>query len=94
METISLSGKTALITGASSGIGTAGAHALAREGVDLALGARREEQLETIAETSIDAPFGQIVSLDVDGSGRPHIAYSIISSKGELDGTIAYATRG
>ena len=50
METISLSGKTALITGASSGIGTAGAHALAREGVDLALGARREEQLETIAE--------------------------------------------
>jgi hypothetical protein len=53
-----------------------------------------EWQLETIAETSIDAPFGQIVSLDVDGSGRPHIAYSIISSKGELDGTIAYATRG
>ncbi|MCH7660304.1 MAG: SDR family oxidoreductase [Euryarchaeota archaeon] len=49
MKTVSLSGRTALITGASSGIGTAAAHALAREGVDLTLAARREEQLDTIA---------------------------------------------
>lgn len=49
MKTVSLSGRTALITGASSGIGTAAAHALAREGVDLTLAARREEQLDAIA---------------------------------------------
>lgn len=49
METLSLAGRTALLTGASSGIGTAAAHALAREGADLALAARREERLDEIA---------------------------------------------
>ncbi|WP_122090028.1 SDR family oxidoreductase [Halalkalicoccus subterraneus] len=50
METLSLEGRTALLTGASSGIGTAAAHALAREGVDLALAARREERLNDLAD--------------------------------------------
>jgi NADP-dependent 3-hydroxy acid dehydrogenase YdfG len=49
METLSLAGRTALLTGASSGIGTAAAHALAHEGVDVALAARREERLNEIA---------------------------------------------
>lgn len=57
METVSLSGKSALITGASSGIGTATAHALAREGVDLSLAARREEQLDTIAD-EVESEYG------------------------------------
>ncbi len=45
-----LVGKVALVTGASSGIGAATAKALAREGVRVALLARREERLEEVAD--------------------------------------------
>jgi 3-oxoacyl-[acyl-carrier protein] reductase len=43
-----LSGKTALVTGASSGIGRASALALAQEGANLILTARRENRLEEL----------------------------------------------
>lgn len=45
-----IKGQTAIITGASSGIGRASAYALAREGVNLVLTARREERLKKICE--------------------------------------------
>jgi 3-oxoacyl-[acyl-carrier protein] reductase len=47
---LEIAGKTALVTGASSGIGEAVALALAREGVRLAIGARRAEALDALAE--------------------------------------------
>jgi len=45
----SLDGDTAIVTGASAGIGTETAHALAREGANVVLAARREERLTELA---------------------------------------------
>jgi short-subunit dehydrogenase len=46
---LQMNGKTALVTGASAGIGKAIAFALAREGVDVVICARRKEPLEAAA---------------------------------------------
>jgi 3-hydroxy acid dehydrogenase / malonic semialdehyde reductase len=49
-----LEGKTAIVTGASSGIGAAIARALAAEGARIAGGARRVDQLETEIKLELD----------------------------------------
>jgi 3-hydroxy acid dehydrogenase/malonic semialdehyde reductase len=49
-----LDGKTAIVTGASSGIGAATAHALQREGVRVAGGARRVEQIAGDVALALD----------------------------------------
>ena len=54
MPSIDLSGKAAIVTGASSGFGQATARALAAEGVRVAGGARRTERLETEIALELD----------------------------------------
>jgi 3-hydroxy acid dehydrogenase / malonic semialdehyde reductase len=51
---VRLEGKTAIVTGASSGIGAATAHALADAGAKVAGGARHVEQLETEVALELD----------------------------------------
>ena len=46
---LKLKGKTALVTGGSEGIGEGIARTLAREGVDVAICARRKEPLKAVA---------------------------------------------
>lgn len=63
MET--LAGKTVFITGASSGIGRATAHAFAQQGARLLLCARRQPLLDELREELKDAKYLQTFSLDV-----------------------------
>lgn len=53
----SLEGKTAIVTGASSGIGLATAQALVAEGVRVAAGARRVDRLDQVGEDAIGLPL-------------------------------------
>jgi 3-oxoacyl-[acyl-carrier protein] reductase len=64
---LQLEGRTALVTGASMGIGRAVAKGLAAEGVKVAVVARRKELLDTLAEeiARADGPRAAIIVADV-----------------------------
>lgn len=64
-----LTGKTALVTGASSGLGWRFAEALSQAGASVILAARRTERLEALAQ-SINANGGKAISLIMDVSSR------------------------
>ncbi|MHB1853552.1 MAG: SDR family NAD(P)-dependent oxidoreductase [Acidimicrobiales bacterium] len=65
-----ISGKVALVTGASSGIGAAVAVELARRGARVAAVARREDRLAEVVARCADAG-GKAVALPADVSTRP-----------------------
>ncbi len=63
---VDLQGQTALVTGASSGLGLRFAKVLAASGARVALAARRVERLEAVqAEISASGGFAQAFALDV-----------------------------
>ena len=63
---IDLSGRVALVTGASSGLGTQFARTLAKAGAGVVLAARRMERLKTLrAEIEADGGDAHVVELDV-----------------------------
>lgn len=63
---LKIRGKVALVTGASSGLGEACAVELAREGVRLAVAARRKEELERVASLATGAGSPDARSFVVD----------------------------
>ena len=63
---LKLKGKTALVTGGSEGIGKGIAIALAKEGVDVAICARRKEPLEAAAAEIAKATGRKIVPIAAD----------------------------
>ena len=63
---LQLSGKTALITGGSEGIGKGIAWGLAKEGVDIAICARRPELLEAAAQEIRNATGVKVVAIPTD----------------------------
>ena len=81
---LGISGKTALVTGASAGIGRAIARALAAEGVRLAVVARRRELLETL-QTEIGGKL-TIIECDFMKEDAPKtIADAALAGLGAVD---------
>lgn len=83
----SIDGKIAWVTGAGTGIGRAGAVALAKAGVTVYLSGRRVPQLEAVAARIADAGGKAVVApLDiVDGEGCYAAAERIVAEQGRLD---------
>ncbi|MEQ9126360.1 MAG: SDR family oxidoreductase [Alphaproteobacteria bacterium] len=85
---LQLQDKTCLVTGASAGIGVAIARAVAREGVRLAILARRQDRLEALAD-ELAAETGQrplVVVADLMAEEAPEaVREAVIGAFGRLD---------
>lgn len=85
---LQLKGKTALVTGASQGIGRAIAHGLAAEGVELCVAARRRELLDKLAQeiTAAGGPRPSIAVIDLMEDGAPQrLAGTATKALGRID---------
>ena len=78
-----LEGKVAAVTGASSGIGEATALALAERGVAVALGARREDRINELADR-ISTDGGKALAIPVDLSDEQSARAFVETTKSEL----------
>jgi 3-oxoacyl-[acyl-carrier protein] reductase len=85
---LQLKGRTALVTGASVGIGRGIAHALAAEGVRLALTARRMDKLQEVAAEIVSAGGAEPVIFEQDmlaEDAAPRIAQRALEGLGGVD---------
>jgi 3-oxoacyl-[acyl-carrier protein] reductase len=85
---LQLKGKTALVTGASMGIGRAIAKGLAAEGVKLCIAARRKSLLEELAREIVaaGAPSPAIIEADVMPEGAAErLAAEAVKRLGQID---------
>jgi short-subunit dehydrogenase len=82
-----ISGKYALLTGGSRGIGPIIAEALARQGAHIALAARSEDGLRSTAE-SLGKYGNQVITAPVDladSEGRRELVYTVLEHFGRID---------
>ncbi len=75
-----LTGKTALITGASSGLGEQFAHTLSKAGARVLLAARQFDKLKALAES---LPNALAVEMDVAKKESVHKAFTLLEQQGE-----------
>lgn len=89
--------RTALITGASSGIGKAFTEHFAQEGWDVVITARRKARLDTLSE-DLEKGYGTqvtVIAADLADPESPNNIYNEIQSKGiQIDGLVNNAGYG
>ena len=78
-----LSGQTALVTGASSGLGLRFAKVLAKCGAKVALAARRLDRLEALAD-EIRKDGGDAVAIEMDATDAEQMIASVAKAEAEL----------
>ena len=91
---MTLNGKTALVTGASSGIGAATARKLAENGVKVGLAARRLDRLEAIQQ-QIRAAGGDAIAIEMDVADATSVkagTEKLVAAYGTID--IAFNNAG
>ena len=91
-----LAGKTAIVTGASAGIGWATARELARQGVSVVLTARRADRLAELFQ-AISADDGKSMAIAGDAGNQSHVDELLsrtLEWTGQLDIVIVNAGRG
>ncbi|MDN5746111.1 MAG: SDR family NAD(P)-dependent oxidoreductase [Nocardioidaceae bacterium] len=90
-----LAGRSVLITGASSGIGEATAHAVARRGAHVLLAARREAELERVQRDILEEgghASTYVVDLN-DGDGIDALVARLLTEYGAVDYLVNNAGR-
>jgi NAD(P)-dependent dehydrogenase (short-subunit alcohol dehydrogenase family) len=91
---MTLAGKTAIITGAGSGIGRATTLLFAREGADVAASDIAEEPLQATLQLAANAP-GNVIAVHADASNEADVKALVaktVSKFGKLD--VAFANAG
>ena len=83
---LDLNGKRAIVTGGSVGIGKATARELAKEGVDVAICARRQDVLEQAAQELAAETGRKIVPIVADTTNTESVNAMVQQAVGELGG--------
>lgn len=85
---LGLHGRVCVVTGASGGIGSATAHALAAEGASLLLVGRRRRALDELASSCLEGGAGEVSALDLDltaADAAGHVIEAATEGLGGLD---------
>lgn len=83
---LGLKGRNAIVTGGSQGIGKAIARELAREGVSVAIVARKKDRLEAVARELSAETGGRVIALTADVTSKEQVEAMVAQAAEQLGG--------